>query len=70
MVEPTSLQEIMSQLPPEYQEEVRNYAEFLLQTKVKSKQDQIGMSWAGGLREFRKDYTSMALQARALEWWG
>jgi hypothetical protein len=69
MVEPTSLQEIMSQLPPEFQEDVRNYAQFLLDTKVKSKHDHIGLSWAGGLREHRKDYTSMALQAKALEWW-
>lgn len=70
MVEPTSLQEIMSQLPPEFQEDVRNYAQFLLDTKVKSKHEAIGLSWVGGLSAHRKDYTSMALQAKALEWWG
>jgi hypothetical protein len=28
------------------------------------------MDWAGGLREYRDQFTSLQLQKKALEWWG
>ncbi len=64
------LDEIIEQLPPELQDEVFDFAQFLLKEKVHSKQTKLRMSWAGGLIEFREKFTSMELQKKALEWWG
>jgi hypothetical protein len=64
------LEEMIKELPPELQQEVRDFAEFLLETKVRRKQKKLRMTWAGGLREFRDQFTSLELQKKALEWWG
>jgi hypothetical protein len=65
-----SLEELIQKLPPELQEEVSDFASYLLETKVKSKQKYLRMTWAGALREFRDQYTSLELQKKALEWRG
>lgn len=65
-----SIEEVMRQLPPELQQEVLDFAHYLLDTKVRRKQKKLRMTWAGGLREFRDQYTSLELQKKALEWWG
>jgi hypothetical protein len=65
----TRLEQIIRRLSPEKQKEVEDFAEFLAQhapeEPVKMTQD-----WAGGLREWREQYTSTELQKKALEWWG
>ena len=63
-------EELIGELPPELQQEVRDLAQFLLNTKVSRKQKKLRMTWAGGLREFRDQFTSLELQKKALEWWG
>jgi hypothetical protein len=60
----------IEKLPPELQQEVYDFAQFLFLTKVKSKQKSLRLSWAGGLGEFRDKFTSLDLQKKALEWWG
>jgi galactose-1-phosphate uridylyltransferase len=65
-----SIEEVMQQLPPELQQEVLDFAQYLLDTKVRRKQKKLRMTWAGALREFRDRYTSLDLQKKALEWWG
>ncbi|MFQ5864491.1 MAG: DUF2281 domain-containing protein [bacterium] len=60
--------EVIKELPPELQQEVYDFANYLLKTKVKRKQKKLRMSWAGALREFRDQYTSLELQKKALEW--
>ena len=64
------LEELIRELPPELQQEVRDFAQFLLDTKVNRKQKKLRLSWAGALREFRNQFTSLELQKKALEWWG
>jgi hypothetical protein len=64
------LEDVIQQLPPELQEEVHDFAEFLLKKKTRSRQKKLRLTWAGGLREFRDQYTSLELQKKALEWWG
>jgi hypothetical protein len=66
----TELNEVLEELPPDLQKEVYDFANFLLKTKVKRKQKKLRLSWAGGLREFRDQYTSLDLQKKAFEWWG
>jgi len=65
-----TIEELIEQLPPELQQQVRDFAQFLLDTKVRPKQKKLRLSWAGGLREFRDKFTSLELQKKALEWWG
>ncbi len=65
-----NIEEMIKELPPELQEEVIDFTEFLLEKKVHPKQKKLRMTWAGGLKEFRHQFTSLDLQKKALEWWG
>lgn len=65
-----SLDEIVKELPPDLQQEVQDFARFLFETKVRPKQSKLRLSWAGGLSEFRDQFTSLELQKKALEWRG
>jgi hypothetical protein len=65
-----TLQEVLQELPPQLQDEVRDFAQFLLDRKPRPKQRKLRQSWAGGLREFRDRFTSLDLQKKTLEWWG
>ena len=65
-----SLQELVQELPPEMQAEVRDFAEFLL-TKRRHRANKIlRQDWAGTLREHRQEYTSLELQRQVLSWRG
>lgn len=66
----SSLEEVIRQLPPALQQEVYDFAQFLLERKVQPKQKKLRLTWAGALREFRDQFTSLELQKKALEWWG
>jgi len=63
-----SLEEMVRELPPELQNEVREFIERLLATKVQRKQRYLRQDWAGALEEYRDEYTSLELQKKALEW--
>jgi Protein of unknown function (DUF2281) len=65
-----NLEELIRELPPELQQEVHDFAEFLLEKKLHPRQGKLRMRWAGALREFRGQFTSLELQKKALEWWG
>ncbi len=65
-----TLEELIRELPPELQQEVRDFAKFLLETRVHPRRLKLRMNWAGGLSEFRGQFTSLDLQRKALEWWG
>jgi len=64
------LEEIIKELPPDIQQEVLDFAEFLMSKRKPPKQKRMRLSWIGGLREFRDKYTALELQKKALEWWG
>ena len=64
------IDEIMKQLTPELKSEVVDFAQFLAKKRHKSKYKKLRLNWAGGLREYRKKYTSLELQKKAFEWWG
>jgi hypothetical protein len=65
-----TLEELIKELPVELQQEVQDFASFLFETKVRPKRSKLRMNWAGGLSEFRKQFTSLELQKKALEWRG
>ena len=65
------LVDLVKQLPADLQREVRNFAEYLLDTKVDdAPSDRLSLDWAGGLRDLSGQVTSLELQKNALEWWG
>ena len=65
-----SIEELMEKLPPDLQQEVRDFAQFLVEKRATPKRKKLRLTWAGGLREFRDQYTSLELQKKSLEWWG
>jgi hypothetical protein len=64
------LDQMVKDLPPEIQEEVRDFVEFLLEKRIRKQQAKPKLDWAGALRELRDEYTSVDLQHKALQWWG
>jgi len=65
-----TLRKLIDELPPELQQEVRDFAKFLLEKKAKKSGRKLGQDWAGALSEYREQYTSLELQKKALEWRG
>ena len=57
-------------LPPDLQKEVEKYIDLLAElNKPIRKQKKFNLSWAGGLKEYRDQFTALELQKKALEWW-
>lgn len=65
-----SLEDILRDLPPELQARVRRFAETLLQTTNRQPRKKLKQNWAGALRDYREQYSSLELQKKALEWRG
>jgi len=65
-----SLVEMIESLPPELQQEVRDFVTFLMETRVRPRRKYLRLTWAGGLRDLREQFTSLELQKKILEWWG
>jgi len=63
-----SVQEFIEQLPPELQEEVRDFVMFLLEKRGRRAQGKPRFDWAGAIKDLRGQYTSVELQHRIAEW--
>jgi hypothetical protein len=64
------IEELVKELPPELQQEVWDFAQFLLEKRVRKPGGTLRQDWAGALRSYRNRYTSLELQKKALEWRG
>jgi len=62
-----SLEEMIRKLPPEYQQEVEDFVEFLLVKRAKKKRGTPKFDWAGALNDLRNQYTSVELQHKISE---
>ena len=58
----TTLARFVDHLPPDIQEEVRSYAEFLLKKRSRKKQMVPVFDWEGALADLGEQYTSAELQ--------
>ena len=65
-----SLEELVRELPPDMVAEVRDFIEFLLSKQERRVGRPLQQNWAGALRDYREQYTSVELQHRALDWRG
>ena len=65
-----SIEQLIRELPPDLRQEVRDFAEFLVQKRRQKAGRKLRQDWAGALRDYRDQYTALELQKRALEWRG
>ena len=63
-----TLKELVKRLPPDLEEEVRDFAEFLLEKWRKREKGEPSFEWAGALKDLRDKYTSVELQHQVTEW--
>jgi mRNA-degrading endonuclease RelE of RelBE toxin-antitoxin system len=64
------VEEIVKELPPELQQEVEDFVQFLAEKWRRKAGGKLRQDWAGALRDYRDQYTSLELQKKALEWRG
>ena len=64
------LAELVQELPPDVQTQVRDFVEFLLAKHRRKPGKKLRQDWAGVLRDYRDEYTSLELQQKALDWRG
>ena len=65
-----TLKDLVEKLPPDLQSQVRDYVEFLIAKRMHKKGKMLRQDWAGALKDYRDQYTSLELQKKALEWRG
>jgi hypothetical protein len=65
-----TIDELIKVLPPERQREVEDFARFLIERRGQKRGEKLRQHWAGALRDYRDQYTSLELQKKALEWRG
>lgn len=61
------IEQKIQQLPPDLQREVEDFVDFLLSRISSGEQRYLKQDWAGGLEQFREQYTALELQHKALE---
>ena len=64
------IEELIQTLPVELKAEVRDFVIFLLEKRAHKLGRKLRQDWAGALKEYREQYTSLELQKKALEWRG
>ncbi len=62
------LSELVEELPPAEQQEVRDFVEFLISRHSREQGKKLRQDWAGALRDYRGEYSALELQKKALEW--
>ncbi len=64
------LENLIKELPPDLQQEVVDFVQFLLAKRGKQPGRKLRQDWGGALQEYRGQYTALELQKLALEWRG
>ena len=63
-----ALKEVVEKLPPDLQQEVKDFIEFLLEKRAKKNRGKPKFDWAGALKDLRNEYTSVELQHTISKW--
>ncbi len=61
------LEKKINQLPPDLQKEVYDFVDFLELKGLNRKKSKLSLDWAGGLREFKNQFTSLELQKKVID---
>jgi hypothetical protein len=64
------IEQKIKELPPELQHEVEDFIEFLIEKRMAKRRKKLRQDWAGALRDFHDQYTSLELQKKSLAWRG
>ncbi len=64
----STIVEKIRELPPELQEEVIHFIDFLRTKKSSKRKKQPNLEWIGGLKAYRDQYTALELQKKASDW--
>lgn len=64
------LSELVEELPPDAQREVRDFVESLISKHGLASGRKLSQDWAGALRDYRDQYSALELQKKALGWRG
>jgi len=59
-----------TELPENLQREVADFIEFLAERRKRKAGYRLRQDWAGAMKEYRDQYTSLELQKKSLEWRG
>lgn len=62
------LEELIQELSPTLRAEVRDFVEFLLTKRDRSRAQRLRQDWAEALKDDHSPMSSVELQHRALEW--
>jgi hypothetical protein len=64
----SALAQKIDQLPEPLQREVEDFIDFISR-RYRPQQQSLSLSWAGGISEYREQFTSLSLQKKSLDWW-
>jgi len=64
------LDQLIKELPPESQAEVRNFVESLIERRRHKSEVYLRQTWAAALEDYREQFTSLELQKKSLDWRG
>lgn len=64
----TTIAEMVRNLPPELQQEVEDFVQFLLEKRSKGPRGKPTFDWAGALKDMGHQCTSVELQHEISEW--
>lgn len=62
------LSDLVAELPPDVQAVVREFVEFLLAKQQGATTGKLRQDWAGALRDYREQVTSLDLQQQNMDW--
>jgi hypothetical protein len=63
-----TLKELIEQLPPELQQEVQDFVEFLLEKRAGKPKRKPKFDWGGALKDLGERCSSVELQHKIAEW--
>jgi hypothetical protein len=64
----SALAQKIDQLPEPLQRKGEDFIDFISR-RYWPQQQSLSLSWAGGISEYREQFTSLALQKKSLNWW-
>lgn len=62
------LDDLVKELPPFMRNEVYDFVESLISKHKCASGKKLKQKWAGGLRDYKEQYSSVELQHKAMEW--
>ena len=64
----SSLLDRIKEMPPDIQQEIGDFADFILRKRNPNTESTLSQEWAGALSDLKDKFSSLELQKKALEW--